>query len=89
MSQLKRFYRRVVTTERLTTKDLSEDRDPVKGGMFRFEIFKTDGDGETLVYERKHTGSIEVEEKLNGDFRVTAETGQQEPGLGEDYGKDT
>ena len=43
---------------------------PIKGASFRVEVIKIDGETETTIYSRDHAGQIEVEETLDGSFRL-------------------
>jgi hypothetical protein len=69
----RRIYRRVTTTERIVAES-GEPREvrvgPIEGESFRIEVIKTDGETETTIYSRDHSGRIEVEETLDGNFRL-------------------
>ncbi|MBP6004610.1 MAG: hypothetical protein KA746_14340 [Pyrinomonadaceae bacterium] len=73
MSPIRRIYRRVTTTERIIIPPEGLTGRLVNGDTFRVEIFKKDGSEEELVYEREHTGSVEVEELDNGKFILTGD----------------
>ncbi|MDM7922872.1 MAG: hypothetical protein QUS14_11275 [Pyrinomonadaceae bacterium] len=71
MIGVRRIYRRVTTTERIAADRADEERSrPFEGGSFRVEVIKTDGEVETTIYARDHAGRIEVEESLDGSFRL-------------------
>lgn len=73
MSPIRRIYRRVTTTERIVVPLEGLVSRPIDGDTFRVEIFKKAGSEEKLVYEREHTGSVEVEELDNGKFVLTGD----------------
>lgn len=68
MIGLRRTYKRMTTTERSVA---AADRAATfEGERFRVEVIKTDGGTETTIYSRDHAGSIEVEESIDGNFRL-------------------
>ncbi len=71
MAPTRRIYRRVTTTERIVFQPDQCTVGTINGETFRVEIFVKDGAEEKLVYEREHTGRVEVEELDDGDFRLT------------------
>lgn len=67
---IRRLYKRTVTTERIVINHNIEHHGPVSGESFRVDVIKKDGETETVVFTRNHSGSIEVEETADGNFRL-------------------
>lgn len=73
MSQIKRIYRRIETTETTTLRSSRSDKAEgfIAGDRFTVEVYYEDIMGPIRVYSREHRGSLEVEELIDGEFRLT------------------
>ncbi len=81
MSHFKRIYRRVTTTERIVVPPQELAVGPIHGETFRVEVFVKEGSEEKLVYEREHTGTVEVEELADGNIRLCGTKGADGDGV--------
>ncbi|MBK9162432.1 MAG: hypothetical protein IPM21_00685 [Acidobacteria bacterium] len=73
MSPIRRIYRRVTTTKRIRVEQATVDTPATSfsGETFTVEIYREEPTGQERIYSRQHTGKVEVEELLDGEFRLT------------------
>lgn len=67
-----KVYRRRTTLERRISFEQNTEVHTERGESFRIEVKRSDRNGDMTVFAREHTGSIEVEELTDGNFRVVS-----------------